>query len=108
MRSFVKKSAALLLGVVMMTSFGEALPVYGQSSVISAAAVGTEKQTGENFYTGIPDRVGFFACGVPIPESAPGEEKKDIAAALIGLSVITAVVIGGLLLLQKKNTDTTK
>lgn len=80
MRSIRKNALALLLGALLMASFREAVPVYGREMVTT-----------------------FFACGVPIPDSAPGEETKDLVSGLIGLSALTAIVSGGLLVLQKRN-----
>ncbi|MBQ9991593.1 MAG: hypothetical protein IJP31_11755 [Lachnospiraceae bacterium] len=84
MKKFAKTAAAFLLGVSIMASVKEALPVHAGG--LGPASV-------------------YFACGVPIPESAPGEEKRDIITGLIGLCTLTAIVSGGLLILQKKNPD---
>lgn len=85
MRSLRKNTLVFLLGVFLMTSLGKAVPVYGQEMPVT-----------------------FFACGVPIPDSAPGEETKDLVSGLIGLSALTAAVAGGLLVLQNRKSDKEK
>lgn len=45
---------------------------------------------------------GFtVSCAVPLPPSAPGEEKKDMITAVIGLTVLGIIVVGGLSYLKK-------
>lgn len=70
----------LLLGVILLVAAETSLPVHGQERLSPVAA-----------------------CGVPIPDSVPGEERKDLISGLVGLSILTALVSGGLLILQKQN-----
>lgn len=46
-----------------------------------------------------------LGCAVPLPDSKPGEEKKDMLSAVIGLGVLTIIVCGGIVFLKKNYSD---
>ena len=41
------------------------------------------------------------SCAVPLPASKPGEERKDMISAVIGMGVLLVIVSGGLVVLKK-------
>ena len=45
------------------------------------------------------------SCAVPLPPSAPGEEKKDMITAVVGLTVLGVIVVGGLSYLKKNFSE---